>query len=201
MKPISCWFPQVGCKQSSCTVEATGSLQHYNNKVQNLQIICAVLCLGCWIWGLQGGCVLVATARTLKFILNQRKIQLPAMAETGWDCRTICFTSLPAASCPWKPILMEIFLTKADLMAKRGLSSFFHTEMPGGALSYSILSSVFCLSGLSELAFCNINIKEAGAQHQQQAREWWPPLPEGSSCQIYQLQCEAASLEYTYIVL
>lgn len=34
----------------------------------------------------------MATAWTLKFLLNQSKMQLPAMAETGWDGRTICFT-------------------------------------------------------------------------------------------------------------
>lgn len=49
-------------------------------------------------------------------------------------------------------------------------SFFFHIELPWEAVSHPVLSLAFCLSELSELAFCNINVKEAGAQ--QQTREW-----------------------------
>lgn len=148
------------------------------------------------------GCVLVATAGTLKFLLNWSKIQLTAMAETAWELQNNLFSPGEEPSSCQLP--MEVHpdgdFTNAKSKgpeADSPPSLFFHIGLPWEAVSYPVLSLAFCLSELSELAFCNINIKEPSIRQGNGDH-----LPRRKQlCQINQLQCEAASLEYIYTVL
>lgn len=171
-------------------------------KTCRLFVLCCVWAVG---FGVQGGCVLVVTAGTLKFLLNWSKIQLTAMAETGWELQNNLFSpgAQSSASCPWKPTLMGIFL-KLNLKARGRLPSFLVFPY------WTALGS--CKSSCFKLSFLPVWTLWTGfLQHQRQGgRSPASATDKGmvttstrgkQLCQIDQLQCEAASLDYTYTVL
>lgn len=202
-KTISCWFPWVCLQAEQLYREGyrvtTTSVRF---KICRLFVLCCVWAVG---FGVQGGCVLVVTAGTLKFLLNWSKTQLTAMAETGWELQNNLFSpgAQSSASCPWKPTLMGIFL-KLNLKARGRLPSFLFFPY------WTALGS--CKSSCFKLSFLPVWTLWTGfLQHQRQGgRSPASATDKGmvttstrgkQLCQINQLQCEAASLDYTYTVL
>lgn len=166
-----------------------------------LFVLCFVWGVGFWVgwywWTQHRHCL------KLSRLLNQNQMPLAAMAEIGQEQQDHLFQrghNLNAASYS-KSTLMSIFLPAVHLMAKRGdqLHLFFPSWIVLWSCKLPDLKLSFLPVLLPELAFCNINMKDAGAQHQWQAWDWWPALTEVTSCQIHQLQYEAAPLECTYI--